>query len=142
MKKAQVTIEFTLLVAAAVFLVVIVISSTNFNTALARAKNEQEALDDFANYIQQELMLASEMHPVYERTITLPQRIVGKTYTVTIDRYLLTVSTSKFTVNRGIPLVSEVYGNSLPPPQSLSPGDNIIETSQEVSGNLIIKISQ
>lgn len=117
-KKAQVTIEFILLVSAVIFLMVILIASTNFNTALARQKNEQEALDDFANFLQQELMLANEMPSTYERTLKLPEKIVGKPYTITIQDYLLIVNTSKFTVQRGIPFVKDncrtfVYGDNV-----------------------------
>ena len=103
--KGQVTIEFVLLCAAAMLLVTIVIASANFNTALAREKNEQEALSDLANYIQQEIVLASDSYPVYVKYFKLPQKIVGKDYTATIQEYLLTVNTSRFTENRGIPLV-------------------------------------
>ncbi|MEM4641358.1 MAG: hypothetical protein QXW65_02475 [Candidatus Pacearchaeota archaeon] len=118
-KKAQVTIEFVLLVSAVVLLITMMIASTNFNTVLARAKNEQEALDDFANFLQQELILASEMHPVYERTIRLPEKIVGKSYSITIEDYLLIVNTSKFSVSRGIPFIDRNC-------RTFNYGDNVI----------------
>ncbi|MEM2462891.1 MAG: hypothetical protein QXI41_00660 [Candidatus Pacearchaeota archaeon] len=118
-KKAQVTIEFVLLVSAVILLTTMMIASTNFNTVLARAKNEQEALDDFANFLQQELILASEMHPIYERTIRLPEKIVGKSYSITIEDYLLIVSTSKFSVSRGIPFIDRNC-------RTFNYGDNVI----------------
>lgn len=114
MKRAQVTIELVLLVGAVVFLVTIIIASVNFNTALAREKNEKEALEDFANYLQQELMLASKMHPFYAREFKLPEKILGKSYTIEVGAYYLVVGTSKFSVIRGIPFVKEGCRNFRP----------------------------
>jgi len=107
MKKAQVALEFVLLCSAVIVLVTVLISSASFNTSLARQKNEQEALGDLANYIQQEIMLASKTYPNYTRIFQLPERIVGKEYFAELTDYHLTINTDKFTVNRGIPLIDQ-----------------------------------
>jgi len=112
--KAQVTIEFTLLVSAVILLMLIMIASSNFNTSLARQKNEQEALDDLANYVQQEIVLASQMHSNYSQIFIIPTKIIGKQYSATILNYSLVVNTSKFTLNRGIPLVSVDHRTLVP----------------------------
>jgi len=111
-KRGQVTIEFVLVCSAVVFLVTIMIASTNFNTALAREKNEQEALNDFANYVQQEIIIASQMHSNYTRIFVMPLHVIGKDYTVnTYQNYFLVVNTSKFVANRGIPLLDAINRN-------------------------------
>lgn len=107
MKKAQVALEFVLLCSAVIVLVTVLISSASFNTSLARQKNEQEALGDLANYIQQEIMLASKTYPNYTRIFQLPERIVGKEYTAELTDYHLKVSTERFVANRGIPLIDQ-----------------------------------
>ncbi|UCD21073.1 MAG: hypothetical protein JSW08_00810 [archaeon] len=115
MKKGQVTIEFTLLVSAVIFLVVIMIASANFNTSLAREKNEQESLNDFANFLQQEITLASGSPPNYSREFTLPKKITGKEYSILMSDsgYGFVVKTlrgseTKFTASRGTPYINDV----------------------------------
>ncbi|MCS7134636.1 MAG: hypothetical protein NZ889_02145 [Candidatus Pacearchaeota archaeon] len=103
--KAQIAIEFVLLVSVVIGITTILIATANFNIALARQKNEQEILEDFANFLQQELIIASKMHPFYAREFILPERIAGKIYTVVVEDYYLVVGTPRFNVTKGIPLV-------------------------------------
>jgi len=118
MKRGQITVEFILLVAAVVFLVTIMIASANFNTVLAREKNEQEALSDFADSIQQELVIASEMYPEYNRTFKLANKIVGRDYEIIITDYKMVINTKrgdeiKFSTIRGIPYIFEACQDEL-----------------------------
>ncbi len=77
------------------------LASIALTVALGIAYNlfQQEVRDqrastmrEFGTSIQQEIVLASEVHPGYERNVTLPDKVDGRSYSVSIQNNALFLS--------------------------------------------------
>lgn len=83
MRKAQIAIEFMLLVAVGLFFFLIIVASV---VNLATGKQSERFyydLQDFGKAIQRELILATELEDGYHRNIKLPYTAPnGKPYTI------------------------------------------------------------
>ncbi len=105
-KKGQASLEFVLIFVILTLFVVAFFIAIYASMYQGRIKNENELTDDVANFLQQELVLASRVESGYMRTFLLPQKIGGKMYSVSISNYSLVVNTSRVISVRGIPLVN------------------------------------
>ena len=82
--KAQIAIEFLLLVSLSffvLFFLIAMISTVNQSQTNQRTFDE---ITDFARSIQLEFLLASEMEVGYHRFLELPERFNGKEYQVAL----------------------------------------------------------
>ncbi|MBN1175432.1 hypothetical protein JXA48_02195 [Candidatus Woesearchaeota archaeon] len=81
-KKAQVSIEFIILLTMSVFMIItfmIAIKHVSDQKLLKKTLNE---LDDLGKSVQQELMLASQLNDGYVREIYIPARLYGVDYSL------------------------------------------------------------
>lgn len=119
MGRGQIALEFSLMVMLAfLFFTVILVIGTNF---LLHAQEQRcfAALQDEANALQQELLLASSVHDGYRRTLDVPSTLAGRSYVIDMSGTVLTLSVSDgFAYSRDIPATTGVF----------TPGkENIIE---------------
>jgi len=105
-KRGQVSLEFVLVFLILTLFVVAFFVVIYSNMAQGRIKNENDLTEDAANFLQQELILASRVESGYIRTFILPQRIGTREYDININDYSLVVNTSRVITIRGIPLVN------------------------------------
>ncbi len=105
-KKAQAAMEFVMVFSVLSIFVTAFLGAIYVNISQSKQKNEQGIVDDMANFIQQEIILASRVEDGYHRTFFLPEKIGGKPYNITLGDYALYVNTSKAVSIRGIPIVT------------------------------------
>jgi hypothetical protein len=124
-KRAQAGLEFLLVFSILTLFAAAFLSMIFLNTGQGRLKDDQESTEDMANFIQQELILASKVELGYNRSFLLPDKLNGKDYSIILSNYSLLVNTSKASSIRGIP---KTHGQ-------FSSGNNVIiknETSPYV----------
>ncbi|MBN2458664.1 hypothetical protein JXB28_00105 [Candidatus Woesearchaeota archaeon] len=84
MKKSQIATEFMLMVGLAM-VVVFVFLAVSYSLIIDYSEEKNmNKLMDFGYSIQNELILASEVEPGYQRIITLPEKIGSTSYSITI----------------------------------------------------------
>lgn len=103
-RRAQAGLEFLLVFSILTLFATAFLAMIFYNTSQGRLKDDQETTEDMANFIQQELILASKVESGYNRTFNLPEKINGKTYSILISNYSLMINTSKAASSRGIPI--------------------------------------
>jgi hypothetical protein len=111
-KKAQASLEFFL-----VFLLITIFAMgffaiLYFNSYQGNTKNQRESAEDVANFMQQEIILASKVESGYRRVFFLPEKISGKDYEIILGPYSLTVRSEGEVSRQGIPLVFNSYSVS------------------------------
>ncbi len=104
--RGQASLEFVLVFSILTLFVVAFFIVIYANMQQGRIKNENDLTEDAANFLQQELILASKVESGYMRAFLLPQRIGSREYSVSVNNYALVVNTSKVITTRGIPLVN------------------------------------
>lgn len=105
-QKTQATMEFILVFSLLLIFITLFIALVYSDMFKGTLKNEQDALDDMATFIQQELIIASKVETGYIRTFYLPEKIVNKNYDIVVGNYMLSVNTSRTVSFRGIPKVN------------------------------------
>jgi len=92
--RGQAAFEFIVLVALAMlFLMVVIILGTTLGTDKLEEQRDK-AFYDFGNSLQQELLLATTVHPGYEKDITIPDSISR-------FNFELSTQTNSFTITSG-----------------------------------------
>lgn len=91
--KGQSAIEFIILVGAAVALVTTFIALLSSNYLDKQNDQRSELVRDTAAQIQEEIRLASGASDGYQRTLVLPETLLGRNYSVQIVDNLLYVKT-------------------------------------------------
>jgi hypothetical protein len=84
MKKAQSAIEFVMLTGAIFFFFVAFIGLIYVSIEKKNYEKKDIALLIEAKYLADEIALAHEAGPGYQRTFTLPQTVLGKNYIIEI----------------------------------------------------------
>lgn len=106
MSRAQVTIEFVMLFVVALLIASISLLYIVTLRADANTQVTQIAVDDFAYALQQEFSVAATMHDGFHRTVELPERINGNTYSISILNSNLYVSQAEYEVVVALPPVT------------------------------------
>ena len=84
--KAQIAIEFLLLISMAFFIVIALLASVlSVSEQNTKLKSYKE-MDDLGKSLQQEFLLASEMEDGYTRKLNLPMTAAGKSYSAVIGQ--------------------------------------------------------
>lgn len=83
--KAQVAMEFILLMAFAALLLMSLLLILNKISSDNQSRRTQSAVEDLGISIKNELATASEMEKGYSRQIDLPKKINGKDYSMDIE---------------------------------------------------------
>jgi hypothetical protein len=84
LRKSQIATEFMLMVGLAM-VVVFAFLAVSYSLIIDYSEQKnQNKLMDFGYSIQNELILAAEVEPGYERVITLPEKIGGMAYSMHI----------------------------------------------------------
>ncbi len=95
--KAQATIELLIYFVAALGLMVAITSVIIVNTNSRTTQIEQEGLRSVVDTLFDEVLLATQVSEGYARNFTLPEKISGKEYTVSIiNESVIIASTSRF----------------------------------------------
>lgn len=79
--KAQAAIEFIILIGFIAFIVGALIAVFGNVIFEEQKEVEQEQIDSFLTYVEEEIQLAKDSPNGYKRTFTLPEEIYGKNYT-------------------------------------------------------------
>ena len=104
-QKAQAALEFILVFAIMTLFATLFFIMIFADTSQGRLKNDQETVDDMANFLQQELITAEKVEDGYIRNFTLPEKIGGKDYSIYDGEYMLIVNMGKVSSVKGIPKV-------------------------------------
>jgi hypothetical protein len=86
-KRAQIAIEFLLMIAIAFGVIFTLLLSA---LAISKSNTETESyytMEDIGNSLQQEFLLAAELEDGYTRKISLPSTLNGLRYNVTIGQF-------------------------------------------------------
>jgi|SRR3989344_5796073 len=84
-KKGQLSIEFIMIIGAAMFFFLILFATFNSILSERGTQRTNEAFFEFAESIQQEIALAHETSDGYERSFLLPETVNQRDYTVEIE---------------------------------------------------------
>jgi hypothetical protein len=79
--KAQAAIEFIILIGFIAFIVGALIAVFGNVIFEEQKEVEQEQIDSFLTYVEEEIQLAKNSPNGYKRTFTLPEEVYGKNYT-------------------------------------------------------------
>lgn len=104
-KKAQAAMEFVLVFSILTIFATAFLITIYYNITQSKIKNDQDVGDDMANFIQQEIVLASRVEDGYNRTFFLPLKASGKDYDISIRGNGLFVNTTRTIAIRGVPYV-------------------------------------
>jgi hypothetical protein len=90
--KGQVSMEFLAMVGFAGISIMLVLGASYdlFDSTIRDAR--YQTLLDFGQAIQEEIILASEVHPGYERTFRIPQTIDTMDYSISITNDVLYIT--------------------------------------------------
>jgi hypothetical protein len=94
--RAQITIEFMMLVAIGIVFSLFMIGLASQKTEKISSDNEFLAVEDYAFSLQKEIMIASQVDDGYERSIELPDDINGVAYSVNVSNTTMVVSSPNF----------------------------------------------
>lgn len=91
MVRGQVAIEFSVMIMLAfifmiTLLVIVAVYATHF-----QEQKQLRAMEDLADQLHQELLLAAAVEDGYERVIEIPDRLRGSPYTLSITNAILTL---------------------------------------------------
>ena len=81
-QRAQVAIEFMVTVGLAMIMLILLAGVIYFLTKDYSEEKNLRRLLDYGYSLQNEIILASEVEPGYERTIFIPNKIDGVSYTI------------------------------------------------------------
>jgi hypothetical protein len=114
--KAQIVLEFLLIISLAVIIGVMYIA---VGTHIFVDVNEQQrvaALNDVGYLIQDEVVLAASVEDGYTRTFVLPQKADRFTYTITNSNTSVTLASADVTLSYPLPMLSGnlVMGANIP----------------------------
>jgi len=104
--KAQVAIEFIILVSIALIMLIIFVSSTSDHAEKLNRQRDFIILKDLAYSIQNEINLASQVREGYNRTFSLPDELDGNEYTITTYENEFRVSTNGMDFSLRIPKIN------------------------------------
>jgi hypothetical protein len=113
-KKAQVAIEFMFMVSLAMLVVVVMIGVLYYLFTDYSEDRNIKRLQDLGYSIQSELILASEVEPGYERTITLPNTVGSADYGISQTENDLVINYRKTELLFSIPKVSGSFSKTPP----------------------------
>lgn len=120
-KQGQVAIEFLLLIAFSVILLLFLITTLSKISSLKTDEKTYYELNDLGRSIQQELLLTTELEDGYIRKINLPETVNGRNYELATNTLSNYVSYMNITFN------DELIYYQIPPINgTFSKGDNII----------------
>lgn len=124
MKRAQSAIEFMILIGAMVLLMTGFFALVGSNFADKQQSQKAELVRDTAILIQEEIRIANTASDGYERVLILPDKILGKNYTITIIENLMQVQTIDLKHSLALP-IANING-------TLYPGTNTLRKVQGV----------
>jgi hypothetical protein len=92
--KAQIAFEFIAYIALATIVTVsFLVLTISYSTFVVQGQQE-EALEDLALSIQQELLVASQTSPGFHRIINIPSRLTRGDYSLANDQQSITLNSS------------------------------------------------
>jgi hypothetical protein len=103
--KAQVSTEFMFMILAGMFVIIIFMTlfSELYQDSLKDKK--RNAFEDFSYSLQNEFILASQVHVGYRRTFLLPEKLDGFDYGAYITESTLVINYTDNTIQLPIPKV-------------------------------------
>ena len=123
MSRAQVSLEFLLILGFAIFLLVAMLSIAAYELSNATTETTLSSMQDIGDTIQLELLTARSVGDGYNRTFELPQRIQSRQYTLQVQTDNFTSSVISITTAKRTISVRTPYCNG-----TLVPGYNRIGT--------------
>ncbi|RME30976.1 hypothetical protein D6789_04085 [Candidatus Woesearchaeota archaeon] len=82
MTRAQITLEFTLMLGLAMTFLIVILLIVNSYAGAYRSTLQEEELQEWTGFLKRELLLAASVRDGYTRHFSLPARIQGQLYTV------------------------------------------------------------
>jgi len=124
MKKSQSAIELIIIIGAMMFIFTVLLATFQQNINDKTRQKRVEEFNDLALNIQNEIAIASAASEGYKRTFTIPERVYGHDYTITVNEDFLFLETTDKKTALGL-TVQPLTGQ-------LQIGDNIIEKQNGV----------
>jgi hypothetical protein len=109
-RRAQVGIEFVMIIGAVMFFTALFLLIIQQDTSKESYKKENILLKDIALTVQNEINLAAESGDGYSREFNLPEKAGGLDYEITIDNRIIYIKTTPLRHALTVPS-SEVVGN-------------------------------
>jgi hypothetical protein len=103
MRRAQIAIEFIIIMAMAIIIGMLFLASAADLFTRESEKQRITALNDVGYRIQDELILATTVTDGYERTFTVPSRADRFTYTVVSDAEAITLHSGSVIITYSLP---------------------------------------
>jgi len=115
--KAQIAMEFILLVSVAFMILIIFLTSVRNQAIDLNERKDFVLVKDLAYKVQYEINIATQVKSGYNRTFFIPEKLDNKEYTIKIEKNELTIKLEKLEFVLDIP---EINGN-------INKGDNTIK---------------
>ena len=106
--KAQIAIEFILLVSVAFVILIIFLTSVRSQATDLNKRKDFVLVKDLAYKVQYEINIATQVKSGYNRTFFIPEKLDNKEYTINIEKNEITIRLEKLEFVLDIP---EINGN-------------------------------
>lgn len=106
--KAQIAIEFILLVCVAFVILMIFLTSVRIQAIDLNERKDFVLVKDLAYKVQYEINIATQVKSGYNRTFFIPEKLDNKEYTIKIEKNEITIRLEKLEFVLNIP---EINGN-------------------------------
>jgi len=106
--KAQIAIEFILLVSVAFVILIIFLTSVRSQATDLNKRKDFVLVKDLAYKVQYEINIATQVKSGYNRTFFIPEKLGNKEYTIKIEKNEITIRLEKLEFVLDIP---EINGN-------------------------------
>ena len=98
MSKAQLSLEFMVIIAILLFLTILIISAAGERLADFSRDKDVFLLNDVAAMVKNEVQIASAMKPGYVRTFEVPLTLEGKEYAIAVQNDSITAQVNNFEI--------------------------------------------
>ncbi len=118
--KAQIIIEFSIMFAALAMLSLIVLQLISLKTDELKSESDMATLEGYGRSIQNEIMMAYNSKPGYQRNFSVPDKINDRDYNISLSNNYLILTQGSRTVFFALP---DVQG-------SIKKGYNLIKNEK------------
>jgi len=119
MKKGQSAIELVIVIGAVMLFFVTFLGVLGQNISEKTQQKRVEAVQELASLVQNEIAIAAGASEGYQRTFNVPNLILGRDYTISVEDSFLFLKTTDEKIALGLP-VQNLTG-------SIQKGDNTIK---------------
>lgn len=106
MSKAQISMEFLLLLSVGIAIAVVFTFVIATVTSQRQSEAQAEKLEEYAYHLQSEILVASQVKDGYHHTLYVPNLLEGADYTIEINQTELVLTLEPYSVSLNIPQIN------------------------------------